>query len=269
MNVKHIVSVFVFGIILILGVMLCAVSCDFIKFVDDTPAASDSIEKFDEPDESDGDSVLTESLADETTEAPTEPPKVLAVNPKFNEYLEINEDVVGNIRIPNTIINFLVLYNGDNDFYLNHSIYKKEDAYGSIFMDCTNHGAILNKNTIIHGHNFADGKIFADVENFKQKEFFDNNKTIIFNNLYSDMEWEVFAVYVVHSDDYFLQSSFRSDEDFFKFIEKIKSVSIFWRDYTPSSDDYILSVHTCSYEYEKAHTIVQAKLVSKVDNWEE
>lgn len=268
MNIKRIIFLFI-TILIIITVMLSAVSCDFIKFVDDTDTMSFNLtEPESEPSDmfETADGIVTSKPTIDTAE---EKEKILAINPKFNDYLQINKDIVGYIKIANTIIDYPIVFNGDNDYYLNHNLYEQEDKYGAVFMDMTNHGAILSKNTLIHGHNFGDGRLFADLEKFKQKDFFDNNKTIIFNNLYSDMEWEVFAVYVVYVDDYFLQSSFESDEEFFKFIQKTKEISIFWRDYTPSADDYILSLHTCSFEYDNAHTVINAKLVKKVDNWED
>ena len=258
MSIKRII--FGFIIISTTVAVLFAVSCGFIQYIDDAP---DSLSLT----ESDMQDTNTDNISEiePTTEQPTE--RVLVINTKFNDLLQLNKHVVGEIKIDNTIINFPVLFNGDNDYYLHHDFYGREDKYGSIFMDMTNHGAILSKNTILHGHNFGDGRIFGELEKFKQKEFFENNKTIIFNNLYSDMEWEIFAVYVIHEIDYFVQSSFSSDEEFFAFIERIKSISLLWRDYTPSADDYILSLNTCSFEYDKAHTIIHAKLAKKTDNW--
>lgn len=194
---------------------------------------------------------------------------IYEINPKFDEYIKINPDIVGYIKIEETNIDFPVVYSGDNDYYLKHDIYGNETKYGAIFMDETNHGAVLAKNTIIHGHSFEnDDSMFADLEKYKDKDFFSNNKTIIFNNLYSDMEWEVFAVYVTSEEDYYLLSSFASDKEYFDFVELIKSKAMFSSDYTPQKGDYMLTLHTCSYEFENAHTMVHARLIKKSDNFE-
>jgi len=198
------------------------------------------------------------------------------INKKFDEYLTINDEVVGYINISGTNIDYPVVYNGDNDYYLYHDIYGKESKYGSVFMDESNRGAVLDRNTIIHGHNFNDVKndvrdeiFFADLEKYKQKDFFDTHNKIIFNNLYYDMEWEVFSVYVVNKffgeENYYLLPSFDSEEDFSDYIKLLKSKSIFWNDYEPKEGECILSLHTCSYEFEEAHTIVHAKLVKKTE----
>ena len=211
-----------------------------------------------------------------TTAAPEEEDvyiPVYEINPKFAELLKINTDVVGNVRVPGTLINFPVLYSGDNEYYLRRDIYGADTKYGSVFMDGFNHGSVLDKNTVIHGHNFNephrgihDNNMFADLEKFKDKEFFDANKTVVFDNLYSNMEWEVFSVYVTSEEDYYIYTSFASDRDFINFAEYVKSRSMFESAYLPKAGDHMLTLHTCSYEFTGAHTLVHARLVKKTDN---
>jgi len=211
--------------------------------------------------------------------APTPPEEddayipVYEINPKFAELLKINADVVGSVRVPGTLINFPVVYSGDNEYYLRRDIYGADTKYGTVFMDGFNHGSILDKNTVIHGHNFNephrgiyDDNMFADLEKFKDREFFDANKTVIFDNLYSNMEWEVFSVYVTPEEDYYIYTRFSSDRDFTNFAEYVKSRSMFESDYLPKAGDYMLTLHTCSYEFAGAHTLVHARLVKKTDN---
>jgi len=203
-----------------------------------------------------------------TTEKTTEYRVEYEINPKFNAYLEINKNIVGEIKIEGTNIDFPVVFSGENEFYLTHDIYGNETKYGAVFMDMINHGAVLDRNTLIHGHNFEgkDNHIFADLEKYKNKEFFDSHKKIIYNNLYSDMEWEVFAVYVVSSKEYEVLTGFASDQVYFDYVESIKSNALFWSDYKPQPGDYMLTLNTCSYEFKGAHTMVHAKLVKKVDH---
>jgi len=192
------------------------------------------------------------------------------INPKYDAYLKINRDAVGYIKIEGTAIEFPVVFNGDNDYYLSHDIYKNENRHGTVFMDASNRGAVLDRNTLLHGHNFMDGKIFSDLEKYKNKEFFDANKTVIFNNLYSDMEWEVFAVYVVNNqineDNYYVVTSFADDIAYFDYVSLIKSKALIWSEYIPRAGEYMLTLHTCSSEFENAHMLIHAKLIKKSDN---
>ena len=211
-----------------------------------------------------------ETTAENEKEKESEPDlPVYEINPKFDDLLKINGDVVGEIKIDGTIIDFPVLYSGDNEYYLRRDIYKNDTKYGSIFMEMLNRGAILDRNTIIHGHNFEgrDNNMFAELEKFKNEEFFENNKKVVFNNLYSDMEWEVFSVYVVGEKDYYLITRFGSEKEYISFANLIKSKSMFGSDYEPKEGDYMLTLHTCSYEFDGAHTLVHARLIKKTDNY--
>jgi sortase B len=80
------------------------------------------------------------------------------------------------------------------------------------------------------------------------------------------MEWEVFSVYVTNEDDYYLKTSFETEQEFTEFAEFIASRSMFESGYTPQAGDYMLTLHTCSYEFRHAHTLVHARLVKKIDN---
>ena len=210
----------------------------------------------------------TEDLNIKITEETTEYLILYEINPKFDEYLKINGDIVGEIKINGTNIDFPVVFSGENEYYLKHDIYGNYTKYGAIFMDEINRGAILDRNTLIHGHNFEgiDDKMFADLEKYKNKDFFENNKIIIYNNLYSDMEWEVFSVYVVSEKDYEVLIGFYSEQAFIDYVEIIKAKSMFESDYTPKAGDYILTLNTCSYEFKNAHTIIHARLIKKIDN---
>ena len=197
------------------------------------------------------------------------PQTAYEVSPRYAETMAINQDVIGWIKIPGTRIDYPVFYSGENDRYLDHDMYGKKSSKGSIFMDMHNSGALLDKNTYIHGHNMKDGSMFADLIKYKNKAFFESHKTIEFSNLYSDMVWEVFAVYVVPADNHFIRVMFLSDSDFLRWVGRIGEAALIKTDYKPTKDDYILTLNTCSNEYANAHTIVHAYLVSKTDHLRE
>jgi sortase B len=227
---------------------------------------TETTETADDPEES---SATEEALPTSAESEPeSEELRLLEVHPRFEELLQMNENVVGEIIIDGTTIDYPVVFSRENEFYLSHDIFGDENRYGAIFMDRANRGAVLDGNTILHGNNLGgnDRNMFADLEFYKNREFFDNNRIINFNNLYSDMEWEVFAVYVVHVDDYYMFSRFNTHESYLDFIEHIKSRALFFIDFEPDIDDRLLTLHTNSYEFTNAHTLVTARLINKADN---
>jgi sortase B len=267
-NLNILTAVLTAGILLILN--SCGVIGEYVSALKpesvpekDTAAISEAAEL------TETDSATTETTANDEhiPEIETENiPPVLEVNPKFIELLQINTEVVGEIKIEGTIIDYPVMFSGENQYYLEHDINGGESKYGCAFMDMGNSGAILDENTIISGHSFKnDPVMFGELANYKTKEFFDSHRKIIFNNLYSDMEWEVFAVYTTPAE-WYMFTKFGTFEFYKEFLEYVKENAIFWVDFTPQKDDRLLTLNTCSYEYDGAHTVVMARLVKKTDN---
>ena len=56
----------------------------------------------------------------------------------FDALKQINEDVVGWIKVERTDIDYVVLQGKDNEFYLTHSFDKAYNSAGWIFADYTN-----------------------------------------------------------------------------------------------------------------------------------
>ena len=64
-----------------------------------------------------------------------------------------NEDYVGWIIITDTKINYPIVQFSDNDYYLSHTFGRKENAAGTLFVDCNIKEGMEAKNVIVHGHN--------------------------------------------------------------------------------------------------------------------
>lgn len=83
----------------------------------------------------------------------------------------INSEYKFWINIPNTEIDYPVVQSKDNEFYLKNNFYREEDIAGTIFIDCEN-DISNDKNLILYGHNMRNGSMFADINKFKEKDFF-------------------------------------------------------------------------------------------------
>ena len=90
----------------------------------------------------------------------------------FDKLLAKNSDVVGWIYIPNTRIDEPLLRGETNDDYIKTNVNGKKSAAGSIFIDSANTGTLLDRNTIIHGHNMKSGARFHNLRYYLQSSFF-------------------------------------------------------------------------------------------------
>lgn len=175
----------------------------------------------------------------------------------------VNDDVIGYINIAGTNVDYFVLqYRMDNDFYLNHTIELKKAKAASIFMDYRNRPYGEDQNTILYGHNMKNGSMFRTLHNYEKKEFAMEHRYITFSTLYEDMVWEVFASYKTHISFDYIQTSFRTTNDYAEFLKTCKSKSAFKYAATPTAEDRILTLSTCDSNEEYRY-VVQAVLVSR------
>ena len=100
-----------------------------------------------------------------------------AENPvDFASLQAINEDVYAWINVPNTKIDYPIVQNEEDDYYLRRSIYKKYLFAGSIFTNKVNSKDFSDPVTLVYGHNMRNDTMFCMLHEFEDKEFFDNNE---------------------------------------------------------------------------------------------
>ena len=179
-------------------------------------------------------------------------------NEKFiDESLKkINSDYEFWINIPNTKIDYPVVKGTDNEFYLSHNFYKEKDIAGTIFIDYNN-DVSLDKNLILYGHNMKNGSMFAEINKFKEQKYFNDGIINIKKNgkIYT---YEIFSVFVEKGDELNLKIKFNSDEEFNEYIKDLKEKSLFYKEKFNNEISNIITLYTCSYEFDDARTIVFA-----------
>ncbi len=115
---------------------------------------------------------LNEQYVNEVEETPE-----LLENPiDFESLQKINSDVYAWIKVPGTIIDYPILQNEQDDYYLRRSIYKKYLLAGTIFSNKCNAKDFSDPVTLVYGHNMRDDTMFYMLHNYEDKEFFDKNE---------------------------------------------------------------------------------------------
>lgn len=127
-----------------------------------------------------------------------------------------NPDTAAWIKIPGTIIDYPVMYSGKSgdgkDFYLNHNSDKQSHRAGAIYMQDINSADFTDPNTVLYGHNMANGSMFSWLHQYKKKAFFDENRTIIIYTPGHILTYEIYSAF--HYDDRHILYSFDfSDEE--------------------------------------------------------
>lgn len=192
----------------------------------------------------------------------------LPMHETYDEACAANPHAIGWITIDGTAIDYPVLRTTDNDFYLTHDSEGNDSKYGAIFMDFRNAVPSMQRHIIIYGHNMKNGAMFHDLVNYKQQDFFDTNRRIYLLWDDTDTEWEIFCAYIVEPDTiYPIQTFFADGEDFaavmndtVKYANTV-SPSVTDDTVTIQPSDQVLSLVTCTYEYDDSRYVVMARRV--------
>ena len=181
----------------------------------------------------------------------------------YDKLLNLNNDTVGWLFINDTNINYPIVQTVDNEYYLNHSYNKVRNIEGWLFVDYRNNTDILNKNTIVYGHNsmIDNGPMFSTLVNTLNSNWYNKQDNLIidFSIKGVDYKWKIFSIYITKKTNEYLSVDF-TDEEFANFITSIKSSSIKDFNVDVEKTDKILTLSTC-YQNNKYRLVVHAKMI--------
>ncbi len=181
--------------------------------------------------------------------------------------------MVGWITVPGTIIDYPVVQCGDNNYFLTHDYKCEESKNGAIYLDflVDFERDNVSRNVVIHGHHMKSGVMFANLVKYDDPDFLKANPIVRFNSLYEENDWVIFALMKI--DAYggkdgmptfnFMKSSFKDDEDFIDYVSDIRAHSVYdtFDIVDVNADDTIITMSTCSYEYDNFRTVLAARKV--------
>lgn len=182
-----------------------------------------------------------------------------------------NQDIQGIISIDNTSINEPVLKHTDNNYYLSHNIYNEKNKYGSIFFDYRTDLA-TSKKILIFGHNFENGDYsivpFKELENYYNNDYYLNHEYINLTLKNEVRTYQIFSVYVETSDFDYMHMDYKSTDEWYNHLLKLKSKSLYNTNVNITNSDNIVILQTCSYNsqyknYPKKYLLVIGKEIKK------
>ena len=195
----------------------------------------------------------------EETEA-TEP----GMLPGYKELYEMNDDVVGWIKIPGTKLDYAVMHTPDEpNYYLYRDFDGNDSARGSIYAreECD-----INEpsdNITLYGHHMADGSMFACLANYTNKSYWEENNIIFFDTLTEYHTYKIFAVFKTSAN---LGEGFRyhmfvdaaDAKEFNDFVSQCKELAFYDTGITPVYGDKLICLSTCEYTLDNGRLVVCA-----------
>lgn len=182
----------------------------------------------------------------------------------FNELLKKNPDTVGWIEVKGTNINYPIVQTTDNSYYLSHAFDGSKNEAGWVFMDYRNDAVNFNQNTILYAHSRLTGSMFGSLKNILESSWYTNknNHIIRLSTPTENTMWQVFSVYTIPKESYYITPNFNSNEAYQEFLNTMKSRSEVEFSAEVNTNDKILTLSTCKDNFGN-RVVMHAKLIKK------
>lgn len=181
-------------------------------------------------------------------------------NMDFTALREVNDDVLGWILIPGTVVSYPLLQGDDNSYYLNHTWKKWTSVVGAIFMEHTNSPDLSDFNTIIYGHRMNNGSMFASLKYYKKQSYWSAHPYVYITDDNGSHRYEIFAAYEVSTAGDTYRLGFSTEKSKQDFIDYCLGKSVIDTGITPTVYDRILTLSTCTGNGHATRWVVQARL---------
>lgn len=164
-----------------------------------------------------------------------------------------NTDTLAWLTIPGTTIDCSVQQAGNNDFYLRRDAEGNEDVHGCIFADyeCDlSDAGSISRNIVLYGHTFSNSDYdggFEPLQQYRVFEFGQENPYIYLTLSDAMLTYQIFSVGVCEADtDYDCILADPADAEFKTILDKAKDRCAFDYGVDVGTDDYILTLSTCT-----------------------
>lgn len=200
-----------------------------------------------------------------TTAPPTEYetfPNTNGLYVNFENLLSINEDTKGWIKVEGTNINYPFVQANNNEYYLKHTFDKTSNKKGWVYLDYRNDIENLSQNNILYAHGLVNNTMFGSMRKvFKSKWYKNkNNHVIRITTPKTYQYYQLFSIYTILPESYYITTRFSSNNEFLEFANRIKSRSIYDFGININENDKILTLSSC-YD-DKKRMVMHAKLIN-------
>ncbi len=182
------------------------------------------------------------------------------LNVNFDELKAINPDTVGWIQVSGTNINYPYVQTNNNEYYLKHSFNNSYNSAGWVFQDYRNNSNDYGKNNILYAHGRLDNTMFGSLKVVVTPAWYNNSNNYVVKTSTPKINalWQVFSVYTIMPESYYIRTKF-SDDEFTTFINTITARSVHNFNVNMSPDDKILTLSSC-YDNQR-RVVLHAKLI--------
>lgn len=194
--------------------------------------------------------------------------KVFTVLDAYKSLYNTNKNLIGWLKIDDTVIDYPVMQTADNEFYLNHNTEQQPDKNGTLFLDASCDVTKPSTNYIIYGHNMRSGKMFGSLSKYKDESFCEHHSIIQFDTIYETARYEVmyaFESHIYNEDEvvfkYYQFIDANSEKEFDSYMEEMAKLSMYDTGVTAQYGDQLLTLSTCDYGETDGRFVIVAKRI--------
>lgn len=168
--------------------------------------------------------------------------------PKVDEegLRQINPDYAAWLSIPDTRIQYPVVWPENNQKYLKRTFEGNQRACGTLFFESSS-PPFVSFNTVIYGHNMRSGEMFGELKKYLEISYAQEHRDFYICVQGEWRHYELFAVYLVQNEDISpYQSQFVSQEAVQEFARSCGEKSVCAMDMEMEQPGEILTLSTCS-----------------------
>lgn len=169
-------------------------------------------------------------------------------------------DVKGWLTIPGTRIDYPVLQGSQTEpeYYLRKDYQGTYDINGSLFFQW-NCAIPDGENLVIYGHNMNSGVMFGTLDSFIEEAYRKAHPVVLLQMLDGVYEYRITAILKADVSMFdFRQTVFREPDGLQAYLQKAEALRVSGETGTDTNPVQVLTLVTCSYEWDGARTIVIA-----------
>ena len=167
----------------------------------------------------------------------------------------INPDIVAWVTVPGTAIDYPVVQGEDNSYYLRRLVTGEWNSAGSIFLDYRCAPDFSDPYNIIYGHNMHNGSMFFSLMQYKTQDFYEQHPKGILETPDAQYEIRFFSGFVADVNHPVWDTEV-SAEEVPAWAAEMQRQSYFQSSVIPSDGDAIITLATCSYEFNNARFVL-------------
>ena len=179
----------------------------------------------------------------------------------FDALRKINPDIVGWLYYESTNINYPIVQGKDNDYYLHISFDGTWTLGGTLFADAITEEPFNQFNTIVYGHHMQDHTMFGDIKELRDTEYCKAHPQFELITPEGKYHLRICAFLNQPADSAIYTTNFHDEEGKQGYIDLIKSLATYITTEEMTTEDRLVILSTCAYEYQDARYMVVGKMI--------